>query len=106
VVIELGDLYRIAGITQFKELHPLDDPATFHVQAGYDSFGKHGYAHAYAKAETISRKHLRTHGRRRSYLFLPVTCNCFVVIYQTRLSYWTYRLKQIDAHHYSRRINR
>src|SRR5512133_2193439 len=41
LVIHLGNLDRITGVTQFQELHAFDNPATFDVQTGNDAFGQH-----------------------------------------------------------------
>src|SRR5690606_22190347 len=40
LVVAAGDLHRVAGVTDVLELHALDHPAVFHVQAGNDAFGQ------------------------------------------------------------------
>jgi hypothetical protein len=43
-VVARGNLHGIARVAQFHEIDPFDDPATGHVQAGNDAFGKHALA--------------------------------------------------------------
>jgi hypothetical protein len=43
-VIELGCLYRIAGITQVEEVDALHNPTIFDIKTGNDTFGEHAFA--------------------------------------------------------------
>ena len=41
LIIDLGDLDRIAGVAQVHEGHAFDDTAILDVQTGNDAFGQH-----------------------------------------------------------------
>ena len=41
LVVAGSDFHRVTGVTQFDEIHALDDATAGHVQAGDDAFGQH-----------------------------------------------------------------
>jgi hypothetical protein len=41
LVINLGDLNRVPGLSKIDKAHPLDHQAILHIQAGYNTLGQH-----------------------------------------------------------------